>query len=91
MSEYQEFQAKVENIEQKLDIENFSDDPVDLSCCCHKKQREDDIPLLNKLQTCDLFLVILNRVFVWVSYLILAAAVLLLLYFLSGVFLKIRD
>jgi hypothetical protein len=33
----------------------------------------------------------MNRIFVWLSYLVLAAAAMLLLYFLSEVFVDVRD
>jgi hypothetical protein len=91
MSSYSEFQSKVDTVEKTLDFENFSDDNVDLDCCCCRSKKEDEIPLLDKLQTCNLLLNVLNRVFVWLAYIILAVVVILLLNFLSGVFLKIRD
>jgi hypothetical protein len=95
MSDYQSFQSKVETVERTFDFKDHSSDSdsYDHHCfCCRRKIRSDETSLLDKLQTCDLCLNIMNRIFVWLTYLILAAAAaLFFLYFLSGVFVSIID
>jgi hypothetical protein len=55
-------------------------DSVENSSCC-QCQESDEVPLIDKLRTCDLFLQIVHRLLIWLSYLLLLILSILILFY----------
>jgi hypothetical protein len=62
-----------------------------LLCCDCCINHSDEVPLLSRLKTCDLFLQIVHRIFVWLAYLLLLIVGILLVWYSYTLIISAKD